>query len=84
MPEVERRIDGWQRGFWCGTAWVGGFDERSFLASVEGRLWRRGRKKGFKVGEVEGNNDGVRNGCTCILFEGVQDKRVHGPEKQQG
>ena len=50
----------------------------TFLAGAEGRLWRQGRKKGFNVGKVEGNNDGVRNSRTCILFEGVQDSKVRG------
>ena len=49
----------------------------TFLAGVKGRLWRQGWKKGLNIGKVEGNNDGVRNGWTCILFEGVQDLRVH-------
>ena len=65
-------------GSGAGQHWWEGLVRCTFLAGAEGRLWRQGRKKGFNVGKVEGNNNGIGNGWTWILFEGVQDSRVCG------
>ena len=48
MPEVERRIGGWQRGFWCGTASVGGFGERYIFSGRRGEAVAAREEKGVQ------------------------------------